>query len=99
MLFQTRIKIDWEIIKNRKRRNAAYNNKRENRSRITHTYKVGDKVLLIIKRNEVQAKLKQPTRGPYDITKIFTNRTIKIRRGTYKEIINICCIKRYYTRE
>ena len=89
MIFQKKVKIDWESNKNNKRKLAVYNNARENKNRIDHTYNVGNKVLILIQRNEIQAKLKQPTKGPYRITKVYNNGSVKIRRGRYEDIINI----------
>ena len=98
MIFRTQIIIDWESIKAKKRNIAQYNNQRENKARIDHNYKVGDKVLIIIKADEIKAKLQQRTEGPYEIRKIFNNGTVKIFRNTYEEIINIRRIRPYHKR-
>jgi hypothetical protein len=37
---------DWGAIEQQRQKEMAHNNRRENSSRITHDYKVGDKVLL-----------------------------------------------------
>ena len=98
MIFRTQMIIDWETIKAKKRNIAQYNNTRENRARIEHTYNIGDKVLIVIKADEIKAKLQQRTEGPYKIKKIFNNGTVKIFRNTYDEIINIRCIRSYHER-
>ena len=92
-----KVNIDWESITNKKRKLTVYNNARENKNRIDHAYNIGDKVLILIQRNEIQAKLKRPTKGPYRITKVYNNGSAKIRQGRYKEIINIRRIKPYHT--
>ena len=56
MILQTKIKIDWEAIKRKKRAQAAYNNVRENHTRINHTYQVGDKILIILKACQIKAR-------------------------------------------
>ena len=61
--------IDWENIKAKKRNIAQYTNTRENRVRIDNTYNVGDKVLIVIKVDEIKAKLQQRTEVPYTIKK------------------------------
>ena len=98
MLFQSKIKVDWENLKAKRRRLAVYNNARENRNRIDHEYEVGDQVLITLGKREIKSKLQQPTEGPYEITKVYNNGTVKIMRGTYDEIINIRRLKPYYSR-
>jgi hypothetical protein len=41
-----RFKEDWKYIKQRKQENITKNNARENKQRIPHTYRVGDRVML-----------------------------------------------------
>ena len=65
MIFQSQIKIDWESIKSKKHKLAAYNNERENENRIEHEYHVGDKIFITIKKNDVKVKLDERTEGPY----------------------------------
>ena len=43
----------------------------------------------------MKAKLNERTEGPYQVLKVFDNGTVKIRRDTYDEIINIRIIKQY----
>ena len=95
MIFQAKVKVDWEDIKSRKGKVAEYNNKRENKDRIDHEYQVGDQILIIIKVEEMKAKLNGRTEGPYQVLNVFDNGTVKIRRDTYDEIINIRIIKQY----
>ena len=98
MIFQTKVKVDWEAIKSRKRKLAAYNNTKENRSRYNHEYRVGDKILIVSKNTVVTRKLLTRTEGPFEITKVFPNGTVRIKRGAYYEIINIRRIKPYNSR-
>ena len=93
MIFQSQIKIDWESIKSNKRKLVAYNNERENRNRIEHEYHAGDKILIIIKKNDVKAKLDERTEAPYKIIQIYENGTIKIQKDKYEETISIRRIK------
>jgi hypothetical protein len=48
------------------------NNRRENASRISHDYKVGDKKILK-KPGKHLRKLELPRTGPYTVTAIYTN--------------------------
>ena len=46
----------------------------------------------------MKAKLNERTEGPYQVLNVFDNGTVKIRRDTYDEIINIRRIKPYNER-
>ena len=91
MIFQTKVKINWESIKSNKRKLAIENNTRENLNRIDHNYNVGDKVLI--------SKIQIRTEGPYEIIQVYNNGTVKINKGSYNEIINIRRIKPYYEKQ
>jgi hypothetical protein len=65
------------------------NNRRENASRISHDYKVGDKVLLK-KPGKHLRKLEAPITGPHTVNAIYTNgRTVNIQKGKVNERVNI----------
>jgi hypothetical protein len=64
------------------------NNRRENVSRISHDYKVGDKVLLK-KPGKHLRKLEAPRTGPHTVTAIHTNGTLCIQKGKVNERVNI----------
>ena len=99
MIFQTKVKINWESIKSNKRKLAIENNTRENLNRIDHNYNVGDKVLIILKGEEIRSKIQIRTEGPYEIIQVYNNGTVKINKGSYNEIINIRRIKPYYEKQ
>ena len=90
---ETKIKVDWLKINATKLKSAQANNQQENKKRINHVYNIGDKVLILLKNIERGAKLNQPTQGPFVITQIYNNGTVKIDRGNYEEIINIRRLK------
>ncbi len=52
MLFRQTIIVDWEKLKAIRNKNAVANNEKENRKRIHHKFKVGDKVLIKYKPYE-----------------------------------------------
>jgi hypothetical protein len=64
------------------------NNKRENASRISHYYKVGDKILLK-KPGKHLRKLEAPRTGPLTATAIYTNGTVRIQKGKVNERVSI----------
>ncbi len=67
MLFRHCIFVDWEEIKRQRTKQTRANNAKENKKRITHEYKVGDKVMIVIKDYERRKmpKLSSPTLPGY----------------------------------
>ena len=93
MIMQTKVKVDWELIKKLKWTNMMKNNTKENSQRTNHQHAVGDSVLIIKKKSEIKSKLDKPTDGPYEITEVHNNGNVTILRGNYAERINIRRIK------
>ena len=59
------------------------NNARENKKRLSYDYKVGNKVLKINKINGEKApKAHTKNNGPYVITQVYCNGTVRIQRGS-----------------
>ena len=84
-------------MKQLKRTSAITINTRENNARFNHTYRVGDKVLILLDQKEINGKMNQPTEGPYEIIKVnLSNGTVKIARGNYNETIHIRRLKPYH---
>ena len=71
---------------------------RENKTWIKYRYSVGDKILILCKKNDIKSKLECPTQGPYSIVQIFQNGTIEIDHGAYTETINLSRVKPYLER-
>jgi lipopolysaccharide biosynthesis regulator YciM len=71
------------------------NNKRENSSRISHDYKVGDKVLLK-KPGKHLRKLEAPRTGPHTVAAVYTNGTLHIQKGKVNERVNIRRLLPYF---
>ena len=67
---------------------------RENKGRKEHTYKVGDKVLLT--KPGKNPKMSVPRTGPYIVTKVSTNGTVRIQKGILNQCVNIRCIVPYF---
>ena len=76
-------------IKTKRQDGMNHNNECENSLRIRHDYKVGDKILLRIPG--ILRKLSVPQTGPFTVKRVYTNGTIRIKRGSIvTEQINIC---------
>ena len=86
MILNIKHEANWEFIRERKQNIIEKNNKAENAKRIPHTYNVGDKVLL--KRGN-ENKYETPYQGPYTITGINANGTVRMKIKNVEDTINI----------
>mmetsp|Transcript_27299 Transcript_27299/g.56590 ORF Transcript_27299/g.56590 Transcript_27299/m.56590 type:complete len:225 (+) Transcript_27299:65-739(+) len=96
MLFRQKTIIDWEKLKRLRQQQAENNNIRENNKRTIHISNV--RILLVTPVNErrTHRKLSSPTEGPYVITKVYQNGTIKILRNNFEEIVSIRRVRPFY---
>jgi hypothetical protein len=88
MVLPIKFTANWGAIEQQLQKEMGSNNRRENASRISHDYKVGDKVLLK-KSGKHLRKLEAPRTGPYTVTAIYTNGTLRIQKGKLNERVNI----------
>ncbi|KAL7465162.1 hypothetical protein ACHAXS_005488 [Conticribra weissflogii] len=101
MIFRQQIIVDWEKMKQQRLQQAAANNDKENKKRVEHTYSVNDLVLIVTPSSErnKQRKLSSPTEGPYRITKVYANGTVRILRGHFEETTSIRRLRPYHKTE
>ena len=78
----------------RKRQLIQRNNKRENNARIPHTYAVGDKIL--IKNAQSMKYGTNAYSGPYTITSVYDNGTVRVDEGSLTDVYNIRNITPYH---
>ena len=62
-------------------------NLRENQKRVDYDYQIDNKVYII--KDGIYRKLDAPKMGPFRITDVYTNGTVRIQRGNVNERINI----------
>ena len=60
-------------------------------------YNVGDQVLL--EKSRLAPKLDPPRKGPYTVTHVGTNGTVKIQRGAVVETVNMRRVTPYLPRD
>ena len=78
---------NWRYIKERKQRLIKINNKRENRKRIPYQYKIGDRVIV---KGDYSAKYANIAyKGPYTVTAVNNNGTVRVDMGIITDVINI----------
>ena len=87
MILPITFKANWDMIRRKRQLAIDKNNELENRNRVRHEYKVGDKVLY--KKHGILCKLSTPRRGPYEITHVYNNGNVRIRKGVQTERLNI----------
>ena len=79
-LLNISFQADWNYIKERKQHRILQNNKRENATRIPHTYQVGDQVMV---KQDPHRKLEGARfDGPYTVTKVNDNGTVQLSKAT-----------------
>ena len=80
MFMDVQLLADLNAIRGRKQQQIDDNNKRSNKGRIDHNYRIGEMVKLKVYD---PTKLQERFKGPYRITQVFTNGTVhlQIKRG------------------
>ena len=95
MIFNLSTVVDWKAITARKQAQVDRDNLRENANRVSHDYAIGDQVY--VKIDGIKRKLDNKKRGPYRITQIHTNGTVRIQKGNVNERINIRRLEPHFT--
>ena len=86
-LLNIKFEADWEAIKQRKQKLIDENNRRENDKRKNYQYQVGEKILI---QKAPKGKYgDDPYEGPYEITQVNSNGTVRYRNGVVTDVINI----------
>jgi cleavage and polyadenylation specificity factor subunit 1 len=93
MILNVKHEANWEYIRARKQNIILKNNKAENAKRIPHTYTVGDKVLL---KRGTENKYETPYQGPYTITQVNENGTVRMIIKNVEDTINIRRLTPYH---
>ena len=87
MMFDIPYLADWTEIGKRRQVLVERNSARENKRRIDFDYAFGQKVLLI--KDGILRKAEDKHEGPYVITQVHTNGTVRIQRGSVSERLHI----------
>ena len=95
MLFDIPYIADWNAIGQRRQKIAVQTNERENAHRLDYDYVVGQKVMLA-NDGKILRKAEDRYLGPFTVTQIHTNGTIRIQRGSMSERLNIRRVTPYH---
>ena len=94
MILRTKFEADIDLVRRRREAAIQVNNTRENRRRIAHTYKPGDRVLLLT--NPLDPKM-QLNEGPFKVVSVNkASGTLHIQRRHYVEPINIRRVRPFF---
>ena len=96
MLFDIPYLANWTEIGKRRQTQVDKSNALENKHRLSYDYKVGDKVLIV--KKGIIRKIEDPNEGPYTITQVHTNGTVRIQRGAISERLHIRRLHPYFER-
>ena len=85
---------DWATIRARKQERINKNNVAENAKRIPHQYQIGDKILI---KNDPSRKFgSNAYSGPYRVTSVRNNGTLRYQNGNIFDTINIRNVTPYH---
>ena len=87
MMFNLSTLINWKELSLRKQKLVDKANLDENKKRLDYDYQIDDQVY--ITKDGTFRKLDCPKQGPFPITEVFSNGTVRIQRGAVNERINI----------
>ena len=87
MILPIKFEADWALIQKQKQDSINNSNNKDNKKRIKHEYKIGDKVLL--QKPGILRKMSTPYSGPYEVQQVFSNGTINITKGAVIQRVNI----------
>ena len=96
MLFDIPYLADWTEIGKRRQLLVDQDCEKKNSRRIDFDYTVGQQVLL--RKDGILRKAEDKNDGPYVITQVHTNGTVRIQRGTISERLNIRRLSPYFAR-
>jgi hypothetical protein len=87
MLFDLSFTTSYNDLKNIKQKASDLNVDCENKKRIKYDYKVND--LILLDRGTLQRKLVPKRDGPYQVIRVYSNGTLKIRKDIYAQQVSI----------
>ena len=96
MLFDIPYVANWAKIGKRRQQQVDKSCELKNKLRVDFDYRVGQKVLLF--KDGILRKAEDPYEGPFVITDVYTNGTVRIQRGTLNERLNIRRLHPYFER-
>ena len=94
MLLNLASVIYWQVATAAKQHQIDIDNFRENAKRVMHDYTIGDQVY--VEMTGIYRKLSCNKQGPYRITEVCTNGTVRFQRRLVNECIKIRQLKPHF---
>ena len=94
ILFNLASVVDWQVVTAVKQRQVDTDNVIENAKQVTNDYAIGDQVY--VEMTGIYHRPDYRKQGPYIITEVFTNYTVRFQRGKVNKIINIRRLKPHF---
>ena len=94
MLFDLALVVDWKVATATKQRQVDFANVRENYRQFTHDYVIGDRVY--VEMTGIYHKPDYKKQGPYRITELIRNGTVRVQRVQVNKRINIRQLKPHF---
>ena len=94
MLFNLASVVDWWFVTATKQLKVDIDNVREKSKRVTHDYAIGNQFYVEMKG--IYHQLDYKKQGPYIITEVFRNGTVKFQQGQVYERMHIRLIKPHF---
>ena len=79
MLFNLTSVIDWQVVTTENQQQVDIDKAQQNSMRVTHDYKRCNQVYA--EMTGIHRKLYRKKQGPYKITEVFTNSTVRVQQG------------------
>ena len=94
MILRTTVEANVKLARQRREAAISTNNERENKSRVAHTYKKGDWILILSQHLDPKLQLHP---GPFKVLSYNSGSgTLYIQRKHYVESINIRNVRPFY---
>ena len=94
MMFNLQTLVDWKHLSLKKQQSTDVATLRENKHRKDYDYQIGSQVYIV--KDGIFRKLDSPKLGPYPVTDVFTNGTVRVQQGPVNERINICHLEPHF---
>ena len=94
VIFNIASVVSWQVATAANQRQVDIDNVIEKSRKVTHDYKIGYQ--LYVKMSGIYRKLDYKKQGPYIITEVFPNVTVRVQWGKVNEQINIGRLKLHF---
>ena len=86
--------VDWRVVTAVKKRQVDIDNVRENSKRVMNDCAIGNRVY--VEMTSIYRKIDYKKQGPYIITEVFKNGTVRVQRVQVNGRINIRRLKPHF---